>query len=514
MTDDRPDILAFGDVELDLARGELRRDGAPVTVEPQVLDLIGYLASHPGVVVTRDALIDAVWGGRAVSDSAIATRINAARSALGDDGTTQKVIRTIPRRGFRFEAAVGAPAGSRAQPGADKPSVAVLPFSNMSGDAEQRYFSDGITDDIITDLSRYDELHVIPRHASFTHRDSDLSPAEISNTLGAQYLVEGSVRRAGDRVRVTVQLIEPAANIQRWAERYDRDVEDIFAVQDEIATVIVNTLAGHITRQHYKRVAGRPEEAVHAYDHLLRATEHALRVAPADNTIAREAAQRAVEIDPSFARAYAILTLTYINEGNNFWTAEPAKAVRLGYEAASKAVAIDSRDPWSQAMLGIAELWETRDYIRSVSYMERAVELNPSNAYFRGLFSYVLPFCGEPDRALEVIDDAMHRNPLFPPVFHGFRGRALLFLGKAEEALSCLGQMATLMPGHSNALAYSAICHASTGRRDIARQLVAQLVGEFPYYRLGLLRQQLPYKRPEDLSLVLDLLAEAGLPEA
>jgi TolB-like protein len=234
-------IIEFEDFEVDLARGELRRGGKPVSVEPQVFDLIAVLSAHPGEMMSRDDLIREVWGGRIVSDSAISSRINAARTALGDNGQVQRLIKTIPRRGFRFEGVARDTSNVPAATATDKPSVAVLPFQNLSGDPEQAYFSDGITDDIITDLSRYAELFIIARHSSFAYRDTGTSVNEIAFELGVQYIVEGSVRRAGDRIRVTVQLIDPAAGNQLWAERYDRELTDIFEVQDEITRVIVNT---------------------------------------------------------------------------------------------------------------------------------------------------------------------------------------------------------------------------------------------------------------------------------
>ena len=191
------DNLAFEDFRLDTARGELSHRGVPVPVEPQVLDLITHLALKPGVIISRDELIEVVWQGRIVSDSAISSRINAARAALGDNGVTQRLIKTIPRRGFRFEAKVRSgglqPVEAAAPATGGKPSIAVLPFENLSGDPEQRYFSDGITDDIITELSRYSEMFIIARHSSFAYRDSALGPAEIARDLGVQYIAEGSV---------------------------------------------------------------------------------------------------------------------------------------------------------------------------------------------------------------------------------------------------------------------------------------------------------------------------------
>ncbi|MBT8409217.1 MAG: winged helix-turn-helix domain-containing protein [Alphaproteobacteria bacterium] len=510
------DLLRFDDVELDVARAELRRDGALVPVEPQVLDLICFLALHAGEIVTRDALIEGVWGGRIVSESAIASRINAARTALGDDGTAQRIIKTIPRRGFRFEADVTAAARPALRSGPalpDRPSVAVLPFQNMSGDPDQTYFSDGITDDIITDLARYAELFVAARHSSFAYRDSPLSAADIARELGVQYIAEGSVRRAGNRIRVTARLIDPVAGNELWAERYDGEMQDIFALQDEITAVIVNTLAGQITRQHYRRVQGKDPDAVDAYDHALRAAEHGLRVSPEDNDLARAEAEQAIAADPDMAKAHAILALTYINEANNFWVADAERSNALGWQAARRAVAADDRDPWAHAFHGIADLWSHRVHDRALASMTRAIALNPSNAYFRALHAYVLAYAGLHEIALEELDIAMRHSPHHPPVFHIFRGRPLMLLGRLDDALPDLERAASLMPGHSNAHAFVAACYAGLGRGTEAHTAIAHAQKTSPFYRLSAVRRTLPFAEKRDLETLLDLLGQAGLPE-
>ena len=202
-------VISFDEFQIDTARGELRRSGQVVPLEPQVLDLISYLAKHPGKIITRDDLIEHVWAGRIVSDSAISTRINAARAALGDNGQTQKLIKTIPRRGFRFEGIINDQDTGTVSIMTEKPSIAVLPFRNLSGDTEQAYFSDGITDDIIIELARCRELFVIARQSSFVFRDTSTDLTQVARDLGVQYILEGGVRRSGNRIRVTAQLIDP-----------------------------------------------------------------------------------------------------------------------------------------------------------------------------------------------------------------------------------------------------------------------------------------------------------------
>jgi tetratricopeptide (TPR) repeat protein len=256
-----------------------------------------------------------------------------------------------------------------------------------------------------------------------------------------------------------------------------------------------------------------PRESIAAHEHVLKATEHALRVSPDDNARAREEALAALRRDPAIVRAHGILALTYISEGSNFWVADPSPALRSACDLAGKAVAADPRDPWGHAMLSIADLWYNRAPDRAVSHVQNAIRLNPGNAQIRSLYSYILAFTGDPDTALAEIDTAIRMNPHFPPLFHGFRGRALLMLRPTEDALLCLEQMMTLMPGHSNALGYAAAAYAALGRIDEACAVVERLRVSNANYRLGALRRTMPFRQPVDLRFILENLALAGLPE-
>ena len=262
-----PDVLAhkmtlsFGDCEIDIERRELRRAKIAVHVEPQVFDLLVYLVQNRDRVVSKDDLIASVWGGRIVSDSTLTTRINAARTAVGDSGEEQKLIRTIARKGLRFVGTVrtqsdddekahatGPPPSEiheqprPASPLPDRPAIAVLPFINMSGDPEQEYFSDGISEDIITALSKLRWFFVIARNSSFIYKGKAVHMKQVANELGVGYVVEGSVRKSGDRVRITAQLNDVTTGSHIWAERYDRSLADVFAVQDEITEAIVTAI--------------------------------------------------------------------------------------------------------------------------------------------------------------------------------------------------------------------------------------------------------------------------------
>src|SRR5439155_1156878 len=273
----------FEDYALDTERRELSLRGDVVRIEPQAFDLLEYLIQNRGRLVSRDDLIASVWAGRIVSDSAMTTRINAARCAIADNGKAQRLIKTVPRKGIRFVGTVlekeagGAEAGARSSTPylalPDKPSIAVLPFTDMSGEPGQAYFSDGITEDIITELSRFSELFVIARNSSFRFKGSSPDIKQVGRELGVRYVLEGSIRRADDRVRITAQLIDAVTGAHRWAERYDRKLEDIFAVQDEVARTITSILAAHVSRAEASRTLSIPTSRWQAYDFYLQASE-------------------------------------------------------------------------------------------------------------------------------------------------------------------------------------------------------------------------------------------------
>ena len=258
---------------LDTDRRELHRGADLVAMQPQVFDLLVHLLKHRDRVVSRDDLIALVWGGRIVSDSTLDSRINAARSAIGDNGKEQRLIRTIPRKGIRFVGAVNGPCDAQAassveaeQPGPalalpDRPAIAVLPFNNMSGDREQEYFSDGISEDIITALSKLRWFFVIARNSSFTYKGKPVHMRQVASELGVRYVVEGSVRKSGGRVRITAQLNDTATGSHIWAEHYDRDLIDVFAVQDEITDAIVTAIEPQIYAAENFRASEKPRTA-------------------------------------------------------------------------------------------------------------------------------------------------------------------------------------------------------------------------------------------------------------
>ncbi|MSU90214.1 tetratricopeptide repeat protein [Rhodobacteraceae bacterium 2CG4] len=502
--------ISFLDFRLDPLRGELLRDGAVVAVEPQVLDLIGYLAAHAGEIVTRDELIEHVWRGRIVSDSAIASRINAARAALGDNGTAQQVIKTIQRRGFRFEALIRTDETARgALP--EKPSVAVLPFQNLSGDPEQAYFSDGMTDDIITDLSRYDELFVIARHSSFAYRGSNVSTQQIATELNVHYIAEGSVRRAGDRIRVTARLIDPHAGNELWSDRYDRHIKDIFEVQDEISLLIVNTLVGEITHNQHLRSYQKSEATVSAYDHFLRAAELNFLMGCDEVRAARAEAERALACDAGFPRAHALIAWTHISEASNAWAENTRAALDQARAAAIAAVGAGPREPFAHAVLGWVYMWRDHAFERGLAEQRRALEANPGSAQLRSMFAFSMTYAGCSAEAIENLDQTMKLNPHYPELYHVFYGRALFNLHRYAEAIGHLERARTSQPRHANALAQTAACYAALGRDDDAQVTVQEVRRASSRYTLSHARDFVPYANPDEQNHFLRHLSSAGL---
>jgi TolB-like protein len=271
-------LYEFEAYVLDTALRELRRGSALVSLEPQVFDLLEFLIRNRQRVVTKDDLIAAIWKGRTVSESALSNRINAARSAVGDNGEDQRLIRTVVRKGIRFvgdirerpEPNVAAAEQPRYPPLPEKPSIAVLPFQNLSGDPEQEFFADGTVEDIITALSRFSSLFVIARNSSFVYKGRAVDIKQAGRELGVRYVLEGSIRKATSQVRITGQLIDAANGAHLWADRFDGDLQDIFDLQDQITASVVGAIVPNVERAEFERVKRKPTESLDAYECFLR----------------------------------------------------------------------------------------------------------------------------------------------------------------------------------------------------------------------------------------------------
>jgi TolB-like protein len=327
----------FADHTLDTDRRELRRGSERIAVEPQVFDLLVYLVRNRDRVVSKDDLIASVWAGRSVSDSTLTSRINAARKAVGDSGENQTLIRTIQRKGLRFVAEIreqpdggepvhpaASPAGVHepqrpALPLPDRPAIAVLPFVNMSGEPEQEYFSDGISEDIITALSKLRWFFVIARNSSFVYKGKAVHLKQVAEELGVRYVLEGSVRKGGDRVRITAQLNDVATGSHIWAERYDRNLADVFAVQDEITEAIVAAIEPQLYAAENFRARRKPPDSLDAWDLVMRALSHYWRVTRQDIVVAQALLEKAITIDPNYGQALGMLATSHTFGAHMGW---------------------------------------------------------------------------------------------------------------------------------------------------------------------------------------------------
>ena len=524
-------LYLFEDFVLDTDKRELRRGADVVTVAPQVFDVLDYLIRNRERVVSKDDLVTAIWEGRIISDAALTTRVKAVRSAIGDSGEGQRLIKTLPRKGFRFvgrvqeeqgpgraldgETPVEPPRPALALP--DKPSIAVLAFTNMSGDPGQDYFSDGITEDIITGLSRFSELFVIARNSSFQYKGRSPDIRQVGRELGVRYVLEGSIRRAGDRVRISAQLVDAVTGAHRWAERYDRELKDVFAVQDEVSREIVGILVAHVNKAEAERTLLKPPETWQAYDFFMRASDLFSTAWPSSNLAglyeARRLLERSIAIDPNYARAYAVLSATHLVGWLHSLDEDhlsPA-ALERAHQFARKAIRLDPNLPIAHVRLGHVLTFQGQ-HEQSIAEFEKAIALNPNFTDWR--FGVTLVRAGEPARAIQVIETHMRCDPFYSPWAPGALGLARYVLKEYSEALPPLREFASRAPDMKQGHVWLAADLAQLGQLDEARAEAAEVLRIDPKYTIdGTQRRSSLFKRPEDAEHLFDGLRKAGLPE-
>src|SRR5512144_378766 len=450
----------FGDHTLDADRRELRRGAEAISVEPQVFDLLIYLVENRDRVVSKDDLIASIWGGRVVSDSTLTSRINAARKAVGDSGGNQKLIRTIARKGLRFvgDVRVGplnvdsVDLMSRAQgdaqessrpalPLPDRPAIAVLPFVNLSGDPEQEYFSDGISEDIIAALSKLRWFFVIARNSSFTFKGKAVHMKQIAEELGLGYVVEGSVRKSGERVRITAQLNDVATGSHIWAERYDRDVADVFSVQDEITEAIVASIEPQLYAAENFHVRRKPPDNMDAWELVMRALSHFWLITREDNVVAQSLLEKAVVLDPDYAQALGLLATSLTLGAYMGWT-DMAVTIPRAENAALAAIRADSEDPWAHHALGCTYLL-TRRFDDALGEFSSALRLNPNFALTQAIYGLTLAYCGRWEEGDAAARRSLRLSPRDPmsALYYGVASYAQ-FVGRHHDEAMQLAQAA------------------------------------------------------------------------
>ena len=422
--------------------------------------------------------------------------------AFEDVGEQQLKNIARPVRVHKVKATAVSPRHALAPAPSDKPSIAVLPFVNMSGDPEQQYFSDGITEDLITELSRFRSLLVIARNSSFQYRAAT-DVKRISRELGVQYLVEGSVRRSSNRLRITAQLVD-ATGSHLWAEHYDRDLQDVFTVQDELARAIAATVEGRMAASGAERSRRKPTSDLVAYDCFLQGREAIER--RGDHDAALRLLRRAVELDPNFSQAHAWLARVCIFMLH--YTLD-VQWLNEAIEIARKAVSLDEADAVGHAMLGYALMFGAQHDLAAL-HIERAIALNPMDVRITSKHALLLVFTGKGDEAVSSLDADLRRDPFPPAWFWDFRGIALFQAGKYEEAINALNHLTVLYPWDYT---YLAAAHAHLGFKDRARAYVQKILSTHPNYAISKITILEPYKDPADLARVVDGLRKAGLSE-
>ncbi|MCA1371830.1 tetratricopeptide repeat protein [Bradyrhizobium sp. BRP14] len=390
-----------------------------------------------------------------------------------------------------------------------KPSIAVLPFDNMSGDPEQGYFADGITEDIITDLSKVSGLFVIARNSSFAYKGKTPDIRKVSRELGVRYILEGSVRRATDRIRINAQMIDGMTGGHLWAERYDRGLEDIFAVQDEVTRTIVNALKVKLTAGEEERRESRGKVDPEAYDLLVRARQSILHFNSVSSLEARSMLERAVTIDPGLAAAYASLSITALTEFINQWNGATPDNLTQAFELAHKAIDTDNTEPQGHHALSLA-LAFMRRLDEAERAAERAIELDPNSASVYTALGGIRDFQGRHEDALALYTRAHRLDPQFDLSLH-FLGRALLSLGRFNEAEIAFKRRLTLAPRSDMTRFYLACLYGRIGRHEEARRCWREVLEVNPNFSLDHLKRALPYQDPNLLDRLMDGLRDAGV---
>ncbi len=522
----------FGDFALDPDRRELTRNAEAIAIGPQVFDLLLFLVQNRERVVSKDDLLDAVWDGRIVSESTLTSHINAARKAIGDNGNEQRLIKTLPRKGFRFVADVSetqspetektqlaeptALSHAPAQPQLpDRPSIAVLAFQNLSGDPEQDYFADGVIEDIITALSRIRWLFVIARNSSFIYKGRAVDVKQVGRDLGVRYVLEGSVRKAANRVRITGQLIDATTGTHLWADRFESALDDIFELQDRMAESVVGAIAPQLERAEIERAKRKPTESLDAYDYYLRGMTNFHRGTREAIGDALPLFIKATQLDPGFASAYAMAAWCHFWRKINGWMDDRASEIAEGTRLARRAVELGKDDAVALARSGHALAHLAGELDGGIALLDRALMLNPNFAAAWFLSGFARIWSGEMDDAIERFARAMRLSPLDPEVFRMQAGVAMahLLAGRFDDAASWAEKSSRELPSFLIVVAIMAASHALAGRPDDAGRAMDQLRQLDPSLRISNIQDWLPFQRPDDLATFADGLRKAGLPE-
>jgi adenylate cyclase len=518
-------IYALGPFRLDTRDNLLFREGEPLTLGRRALALLRALVERPGALVSKEALIEIAWPGQAVEDSNLTVQIAALRRILGEVSGGERWIETMPRRGYRFVGPVvtgkcsdvetSAPRGDAAAPSdltlPDKPSVAVLPFQNMSGDPDQEYFADGMVEDIITELSRFRALFVIARTSTFTYKGRAMDVRQIARELGVRYVLEGSVRKDSNTVRVTAQLIDAISGAHLWAERYDRASSDIFAMQDEITASVAAVIEPTLAQAERQRVLRKPPDRLDAWEAYQRGLWHFYKYGAADNQAAQAFFRQAIALDPNFAPGHCGYALALYWDSWLYSTRPFDDIERIEYAEARLAVSLDDKDDMAHAVLATM-MCVAGDWEESVLEARRAFALNPNSAFVMSILGLVLGRAGYHEEGIGWLRQAMRASPHDPLTWQWLNGIGdfQLFSREFEAALKTYRQVMLLRPRFFSPHLFSAAALAYLGRPREARDALDSAQAQYAE-QIERRRHRPSWARPEDWAIKTEGLRLAAL---
>ncbi|MCD1644504.1 winged helix-turn-helix domain-containing tetratricopeptide repeat protein [Aurantimonas coralicida] len=527
--------LHLGRCSFDLRTGELSGpDGATIRLRPQSAGILSLLAAEPGKVVSKHDLMDAVWKDTHVTEDSLVQCVTDIRRAVGPEG--RDMIETVPKKGYRlkptahrdtkntrfvviagftllsalFALAVWFWPIGGGDRGSDRKGVVVLPFLNMSSDPEQEYFSDGITVDLITDLSKVSGLLVVAQSSAFTFKGSDAPVREVAARLGVDYVVEGSVRKDGERIRINTQLVDAETGNQMWADRYDRSLTDVFSLQDEVVKEIVSALSVTLKASEIARLSEAANVDSEAYDLLLRGLASYRRFTISDNRAARGYFERALEIDPGFARAYADLALTHVWEIQLDWVRDAKVSAETAMTLARKAQLLDPQNPYVHFALSIIHRTMGR-HEESLAAARKAIEIDPNYADGHALLAIDLNYAGRPEEGMLTIEKALRLNPQAPFFYFWIRGQAHYLLGRYKEAATDLERAKFQNPEFIPVHKLLAAARVELGQTEEAEWEVAEIEVRLPEFSLRQERASSPYSDDAVFDRYIQNLRKAGL---
>jgi TolB-like protein len=515
------DEVRFGQFRLDVRQRKLTRGGEAVRLGSRALEILCVLASAQGDVVSKDDLMARVWPGIVVEENNIQVHVSALRKAIEEGKAGASCLVTVPGRGYRligvepFPPAADGHVDPHPLPLPDRPSIAVLPFQNMSGDAEQEYFADGVVEEIITALSRFSSLFVIARNSTFAYKGRAVDVTQISRELGVRYVLEGSVRKADHRVRITAQLIDSASHVHLWADRFDGALTDILELQDQLTTNVVSAIAPKVEQAEIARAKRKPTDKLEAYDFFLRGLECSYQDTEASSREALQLFARAIELDSEFASAYGWASYCYVLRKRGGWLTDVDRDIAEASHLAWKAVQLGKDDAVALSRGGNTLAYLTRELSTGATFVDRARKLNPNLAFPWYVSGWIKVWMGEPEIALTHFAQFERMSPLDPEILDARSGCAFAHFhaGRYEEAALIAEQVLQESPHRHVALRIAVASNSLAGRIREAQQALASLRQVDPSLTVSNLGNFTWRRRPEDVARYVEAMRKAGLPE-